>query len=133
MDVLDLFAGTGSVGFEFLSRGAKWVEFVEKNNIHYNFIRKVLRELEISNARIIKSDCFLYMKSVKRKFDIVFADPPYDLKTFDTIPEKIMESELLKENGMFILEHSGNYAFEQLEGFQEKRKYGGVNFSFFYK
>ncbi len=131
--VLDLFSGTGSVGFEFASRGAVYVEMVEKNFTHYRFIEKTIREIKMENVKVIKTDCFRYIKASRKEFDLVFADPPYDLHNFDTIPGLIMQSELLRKEGHMIIEHSKAYNFSALSGFRESRNYGGVSFSFFEK
>lgn len=129
--VLDLFSGTGSIGLEFISRGAKHVDFIEKNYIHSSFIRKVISEMGISNANVIRADFFRIFSRIQGDYDVIFADPPYDLKGFETIPQIITKSEVLKKGGMLILEHSANYNFSSDFFFNDHRKYGGVNFSFF--
>jgi 16S rRNA (guanine(966)-N(2))-methyltransferase RsmD len=131
IEVLDLFSGTGSIGYEFASRGASFVEMVEKNYTHSEFIRKTLNDLSISNARIVKSDAFIYIDRMSRPFDIVFADPPYDLKGIAEIPGIILGSRLLKEKGWFILEHGVNVSFQNYPACFDHRNYGSVHFSFF--
>ena len=131
LSVLDLFAGSGSIGYEFISRGAENVSFVEKNYSHVQFIKKVTGELGIENAQIIRDDTFRFLKRYPGKFDIVFADPPYDLKHLSEIPSAVFESGVLKENGLFILEHPKDYNFSNWPSFSELRNYGKVNFSFF--
>lgn len=131
LSVLDLFAGSGSIGYEFISRGAQNVTFVEKNYSHIQFIKKVTRELDIQNAQIIRDNTFRFLKKFPGKFDIVFADPPYDLKQLDEIPAAVFESDVLKKNGTFILEHSKENSFSSHPNFTELRNYGKVNFSFF--
>jgi 16S rRNA (guanine966-N2)-methyltransferase len=130
-DVLDLFAGTGSIGFEFASRGARYVEMVEKNFTHYSFIKKTIPELKMDNVQVYKTDVFVYLPRITRKFDIVFADPPFDMEKIETLPDLVFQYSLLKENGIFVLEHSSNHDFSQFKEFQMMRKYGSVNFSFF--
>lgn len=129
--ILDLFSGTGSIGFEFISREALYVEMIEKNYIHFQHLQKIKHLLEIENLRIIKADFFQYIKKSHQAFDIVFADPPFDMANFETIPSLILNSDLLSESGLLIIEHSKNYDFKNLKAFQEQRNYGGVNFSFF--
>jgi 16S rRNA (guanine966-N2)-methyltransferase len=131
IEVLDLFSGTGSIGYEFASRGAVFVEMVERNYLHTEFIRKTLLEMAISNARIIKSDVFIYIERMKRPFDIIFADPPYDLQGVATIPDRVLGSRLLKENAWFILEHGSAVNFKEHPSCFDHRNYGSVHFSFF--
>ncbi len=131
IDVLDLFAGTGSIGLEFVSRGATSVISVEQNEKHCAFIRKTKKKLEVDNLYLIRQDVFRFLESTSKTFDVIFADPPYDLNNFDTIPNLVLSKNLLKENGFFILEHSGKKNFENHPQFAFHRKYGNVNFSFF--
>lgn len=131
--VLDLFSGTGSIGCEFVSRGCKWATFVEKDFVHHRFILNVLETLKIKNATIVKADVFKFLKKGMGKFDFIFADPPFDLKNFGAVPEAVLESSLLAENGLFIMEHPKEFDFSKNPGFREIRRYGKVNFSFFEK
>ncbi|MDD2797418.1 MAG: RsmD family RNA methyltransferase [Bacteroidales bacterium] len=130
---LDLFAGTGAISFELVSRGALRVISVESHATQYAFLCKVMRELKTDSIIPVKGDVFRYISSTKEKFDFIFADPPYDLKEIPQIPELIFKNDLLKEDGIFVLEHSKNNDFSSLPEFQEKRVYGSVNFSFFSK
>lgn len=129
---LDLFAGTGSITVELVSRGCKKVISVEKERAHYAFIVKVLKELGTNVCFPICGDVFKYIRSGSREpFDFIFADPPYDLPELETIPDLIFAKNLLKEDGIFVLEHGKTHTFEQHPRFLEKRVYGSVNFSFF--
>ncbi len=129
--VLDLFSGTGSMGYEFISRGCKDATLVEKSFNHYQFILGVTKELNLDNVRIVKSDVFKFLFKFQGKFDIVFADPPFDLPQFSLVPEAVFNGNILNENGLFILEHSKEYNFSEHPNFVEIRNYGKVNFSFF--
>lgn len=131
IDVLDLFAGTGSIGIEFVSREARNVISVEKSDLHCNFIRKACKELQIDNLMLIKGDVFRFLESTKTKFDIIFADPPYQLPQLPEIPDVIFRNQLLKPEGIFILEHSAKNNFENHTHFLSHRSYGNVNFTFF--
>ncbi len=131
IEVLDLFAGTGSIGLEFISRGANSVISVEQNNKHCAFIRNTTKKLNIDNLFLIRQDVFKFIRSTSKQFDLIFADPPYDLENFDTIPNILLDKQLLKEDGLFILEHSSKKNFENHLLFESHRKYGNVNFSFF--
>lgn len=128
---LDLFAGTGAVSFELLSRGCSEVTSVEKASPQFNFIRKVKELLKESNLHIIKGDVFKFISTCSNQFDFIFADPPYDLERFEEIPSLILSSKMIKEGTLFVLEHSRNYDFSQLPFFLEHREYGSVNFSLF--
>ena len=130
---LDLFAGTGGISFELVSRGCPSVICIEKYAPHYNFIEKTKTLLKADELRIIKSDVFKYLDACKSKFDFIFADPPYDLPCLDTIPKIILDKGLLNNGGTFIMEHSKDYSFDDLPLFVEKRIYGSVNFSIFRK
>jgi len=131
MDILDLFSGTGSIGYEFLSRGAGEVTFIEQNFNHVRFIRDVIEKLEIKNARIVKDDVLRFLKFTPNKYDLIFADPPFDAPFINDIPKIIFELEILKSDGIFILEHPGSFDFSHFPKISELRKYGKVNFSFF--
>jgi 16S rRNA (guanine(966)-N(2))-methyltransferase RsmD len=131
LSVLDLFGGTGGISYEFASRGAGKVICVELNHRHFIFIQKTVQELGLDQILPIKSDVFRFVKSCRQKFDMIFADPPFDLKTLDTIPDWIFEKELLNKNGMLIVEHGSKNDFSSHPNFTEKRTYGSVNFSFF--
>ncbi|MCG6186418.1 16S rRNA (guanine(966)-N(2))-methyltransferase RsmD [Maribellus maritimus] len=129
--VLDLFSGTGSMGYEFVSRGAKEVTFIEKNFQHYQFILSVIKKLEIDNVRAFKTDVFKFLFKYQGQFDIVFADPPFDLPQFAEVPAAVFSGNILKNKGLFILEHPKEYSFTSHPNFKEIRNYGKVNFSFF--
>lgn len=133
LKVLDLFSGTGSIGFEFASRGVNFIEMVEKSFLHHEFIKKTILELKLDNARVIKTDVFVYIKHIHQSFDLIFADPPYDLKGIEELPEKIITSEILKPEGWFIFEHPKRMNFSAHPDCFDERAYGGVHFSFFNK
>lgn len=128
---LDLFAGTGAISFEFLSRGCAHVTSIEKAATQHAFIHKVSKELGADNHRIIRGDALKYITTGVAPFDIVFADPPYDLPGFEEIPGKVLSSGIVAPGGLFIIEHSGKHDFSSLPGFYDHRTYGSVNFSLF--
>lgn len=130
-EALDLFAGTGAISLEFLSRGCRSVTAVEKAATQANFIRKVAAQLDDPNLRLVRGDALRYIDAAPRSFDIVFADPPYDLPGFAEIPGKVLASKLLRPGSLFIIEHSGRHDFSSLPHFLEHRAYGSVNFSIF--
>ena len=133
INALDLFAGTGSISIELVSRGCDKVISIEKDPQHFSFIRKVMDEVKTDKCFPIKGDVFKYIERANEEFGFIFADPPYDLKGLDTIPDLIFKHNLLKEDGLFVLEHGKNLNFENHPYFMEHRVYGNVNFSFFSK
>ena len=132
-DVLDLFSGTGSISYEFASRGARSVTAVEINAVHYNFIRQTARELGCETIYPVKANAFLYLKSCPKQFDIVFSDAPYDLEGSGEIVRLVLDNGLLREGGLLIFEHSRNMDFSDRDAFWQLRSYGSVQFSFFKK
>ncbi len=132
LKVLDLFAGTGSISYEFASRGAM-VDLVEINYPSFRFIQDTLKKLGIETVKAYKADVFKAVNKVTKKYDLVFADPPYDLKELPTLPDLVFEKELLTPEGWFILEHPGIHSFNSHPCFLQVRNYGSVNFSLFRK
>jgi 16S rRNA (guanine966-N2)-methyltransferase len=131
LKILDLFSGTGCIGFEFASRGANFVEMIEKNFVHHNFIKNTIIEMKMENARVIKTDVFIYIHHIHQVFDLIFADPPFNLEGIEEFPDKIFSSGILKSHGWFILEHPKNITFSSHPNCFDERAYGGVHFSFF--
>lgn len=125
---LDLFAGTGSISLELLSRGCAEVVSVEMDRDHARFIQQCIDKLQTSNL-LIKGDVFRFLKTCKRQFDFIFADPPYALPTLESIPNLALP--LLKEDGVLVFEHGKQNDFSQHPRFVEHRQYGSVNFSIF--
>ena len=132
---LDLFAGTGSISLELLSRGCAEVVSVEMDRDHARFIQQCIDKLQTSNLSpltsnlLIKGDVFRFLKTCKRQFDFIFADPPYALPTLESIPNLALP--LLKEDGVLVFEHGKQNDFSQHPRFVEHRQYGSVNFSIF--
>ena len=131
LDVLDLFAGTGSISFEFISRGAGQVTSVDSNARCVEFIRKTALAWEIPNLEAVRADVFRFMKHPWKKVDLVFADPPYDLPDINKIPGLVSGSGILRPSGLFVMEHSSGYTFRDHPLFKQHRQYGSVNFTFF--
>jgi len=129
--VLDLFAGTGNISYEFASRGALEVVAVDINNNCIQFIKKTAEELEMVNLRPVRADSLHFLGFSKVSYDIVFADPPYDYESIVQIPGKVAESGIVKPGGWLILEHGENKKFASYPDFFESRRYGKVHFSFF--
>jgi len=129
--VLDLFAGTGSITYEFASRGAKDITAVDINQRCNGFIRMTADSFGFSNIRTVRADVFAFLGFCKVKYNLIFADPPYDMKNISLLPDLIFNNKLLNDGGLFILEHSRNLNFSKHPAFLEHRNYGKVNFSFF--
>lgn len=130
-DALDLFAGTGSISLEMLSRGCREVVSVEADRDHAAFIRQCMAKIGADNDILIRGDVFRFMKSCRRKFDFVFADPPYALPELPTIPGLVFQHGLLKPGGVLVFEHGRHNDFSAEPHFVEHRSYGSVNFSIF--
>lgn len=130
-EALDLFAGTGAISFEFLSRGCRSVTAVEMAATQYAFIKSVRDRLSEHNLTLIRGDVFKFIATCKREYDIIFADPPYDHPRFAEIPGLIINSRMTHPGSVIIVEHSKNHDFSSLPGFTERRTYGSVNFSIF--
>jgi 16S rRNA (guanine966-N2)-methyltransferase len=130
--ILDLFAGTGSISYEFASRGSEPIICVDGDMGCTNFIRKTAAEFDF-DITPIKSDVFKFLEKCKAHYDIIFADPPYglDLKDFEKIIEMVFEKELLEDDGMMIIEHSKHTKLDHMENFSFSKSYGGSIFSFF--
>lgn len=131
--VLDLFAGTGSISYEFASRGAKSITSVEINSVHHAFIKKSAAELGARNIFAVKANVFLYLKSCTKRFDLIFSDAPYDLEGSEQVIELVFAGDLLEEDGLLIFEHSKNVKFDDHPNFWQSRSYGSVQFSMFKK
>lgn len=131
---LDLFSGTGSITLELLSRGCSRVVSVELDRDHHRFICECVKKLgrhDDGSCLPLRGDVFRFVKSCKAQFDFVFADPPYALKELAQIPDLVIDKGLLKEGGVFVLEHGRDHDFTQHRCFREHRQYGSVNFSLF--
>ncbi|MDR0667759.1 MAG: RsmD family RNA methyltransferase [Prevotellaceae bacterium] len=129
---LDLFAGTGSIGLELASRGCRHIEAVEMNALHAAFIKKTGAELGFSQLHVVRLNVFDFLVLCKARYDLIVADPPYDLAGIETLPERLT-GDILKPGGCLVLEHSARYDFSTRPYFTERRRYGAVHFSFFVK
>ncbi|MDD2564055.1 MAG: 16S rRNA (guanine(966)-N(2))-methyltransferase RsmD [Salinivirgaceae bacterium] len=132
--VLDLFSGTGSVSMEFYSRGVTTLTSVEMSAVYASFIKKNMQELGITGTKIVCANVFKFLpKARAASYDLIFADPPFDLDGRTEIVNLVFEHNLLKPDGLLIVEHSPNDNYHESPFFMEVRHYGKVNFSFFKK
>lgn len=129
--VLDLFAGTGAVSWEFVSRGAAKVTTVEEAPVQASFIRSVKEKLGDRALHLVRGDAFRFIERAEEPYDIIFADPPYNHPRFAEIPGLILGSTLVKPGTIVVVEHNRDHDFSELPGFAQHRAYGSVNFSIF--
>ncbi len=131
VDMLDLFAGTGGIGIEFVSRGAREVTAVELAHTQQNFIIQTCKQLGIRNLQVIRGDVFKYLNSCHIRYDFIYADPPYALEQLPTLPDVILSRDILKQDGWLVIEHGKDTDFSTHPRHIETRRYGSVHFSFF--
>ena len=131
METLDLFGGTGSISYEFASRGAAACTIIEKDPAMHSFIVKTSKMLGIENFNVLRSDVFTFLNSASGKYDLIFAGPPYALGPIDELPRLIEKKELLKKGGWFILEHTPRNNYKDFPMFKAERNYGTTLFSIF--
>ena len=137
---LDLFAGTGSISLELLSRGCSEVVSVEKDRDHFRFLARTAKQLNDPAWQPLCADVFAFIKhksplrlprGEEERFDLIFADPPYALPQLADLPRMLLDAALLAPHGLLIVEHGKHNDFSQLPEFVQQRRYGSVNFSFF--
>ena len=131
LKVLDLFGGTGAVSFEFGSRGVGRVWCVEMARENASFIKREAQRLGLDNVTMVRDNVFDFLTVCHEKFDIIFADPPYALEGLETIPDKVLDRDILHPDCYFILEHGGEHDFSSHPRFFKEREYGRVHFTFF--
>lgn len=131
IDVLDLFAGTGNIGYEFLSRGAKRIVAVDENLACVKFMRQTYARLNASSVEVLHLEARKAIQRMHASFDIIFADPPYIYEDHRQIIVDIFEGGLLRPEGWLIIEHPAGFDATDMPGFYEMRKYGKVHFSYF--
>jgi 16S rRNA (guanine(966)-N(2))-methyltransferase RsmD len=130
---LDLFSGTGSISLELLSRGCKEVTSIEMDTLHFTHLKKCAQTLEDNNWKMVRDDVFRFIRRCTASYDLIFADPPYALKQLKEIPDLILGSNILNEEGILVFEHGKDYDFSGHPNFFRHIAYGSVNFSFFSK
>lgn len=130
-EVLDLFCGTGNISFEFASRGIKKVTAVDKHSGCIYWVKSIIQKYELQEIKTEKADVFKYLQQSKGSYQIIFADPPYNLPNIPQIPELVLQNNLLTENGLLIVEHPSSLKLNGQPGFKETRRYGNSSFSLF--
>ncbi|WP_204344981.1 16S rRNA (guanine(966)-N(2))-methyltransferase RsmD [Psychroserpens algicola] len=132
ISVLDLFAGTGNISYEFASRGTEQITAVDENYGCIKFINETAESFEMTISTI-KSDVFKFLEKTTQQHTIIFADPPYDFLTeeFARIPQLVFQNTLLEDEGLLIVEHSKHTDLSHLAHYSHSKSYGGNMFSFF--
>jgi len=133
LKVLDLFGGSGSIAYEFASRGAARVYCVEMVRENASFIKKEAERLGLGNVTMVRDNVFDFLSICKEKFDLIFADPPYNIDGLETIPDRVLSRDILHPGCYFILEHGDEHSFREHPLFKKEKVYGRVHFSFFEK
>ncbi len=131
ISVLDLFSGTGNISFECASRGVADITSVDASHHCVRYIKNTAEQLKITGLHALKADAIKFSTKAYRKWDLVFADPPYDFEDYLPLIDSVFSNEILEEEGMFILEHAKHTSFTEHPRFVESRKYGNVCFTFF--
>ncbi len=129
--VLDLFSGTGNIAFEFASRGSERILAIDMDYGCVNWVKSTAQKLAFSQIDVRKGDVFKMLKQLTEPFDLIFADPPYNLPIIPQIPIMVFEQDLLKPGGLLVVEHQSHMKLNMLKGYTETRKYGNSSFSFF--
>lgn len=130
-NVLDLFCGTGSVSIEFASRGVQHVTSVDKHSGCIYWVKSVIDKYKLTGIELEKADVFKFLEKTGKSYQIIFADPPYDLPTIPLIPQLVAKNKLLTENGLLVVEHPSLLKLKDQPGYTETRRYGNSSFSFF--
>ena len=132
LTVLDLFSGTGSISYEFASRGTTAITSVDQDYGCIKFITQTAQAFDMP-IRAVKGDVYKFLEASKQSYSLIFADPPYGFEDaeFARIPQLVFDNKLLHENGTLIIEHSKHTDLSALEHFSYSRHYGGSVFSFF--
>ncbi len=131
LSVLDLFAGTGNISYEFSSRDAKAVLSIDQHSGCVKFMKETSAKLGFIAMEARKQDVFTFLKQNSEQFDIIFGDAPYALSRIPEIPELVFNKNLLNTGGWLILEHATMMKLSHLPHFFEERNYGQSTFSFF--
>jgi len=129
--VLDLFAGTGNISLEFASRGAKMMLSIDNNIKCTDFISKSIQAYNLKNHSVIRTNVFSFLAKPSGKYDIIFADPPYDMPERESVPQLVFDNQWLADEGWLIVEHDSKINFSKHPRFNQERRYGKVHFTFF--
>lgn len=130
-DCLDLFCGTGSISIELASRFARSVDAIDIHVKCIHFLKDTAKKHALNTIHTQKADVFKFITSTNKKFDFIFADPPFDHPKLIQLPELIFQNNLLKEDGLLVVEHPSMRKMLNSDLLVETRKYGYSSFSFY--
>lgn len=128
---LDLFCGTGNISMELFSRGIDDLTCVDNNAGCAKFVKQLLEKYECPSSQVVQADAFQFLSRTGGKWDIIFADPPYDYDQHRQLAELIIHKGAMNSDGLLVIEHPGTVDMSDLAGYEQTRKYGRVHFSFF--
>ncbi|CAN5523561.1 16S rRNA (guanine(966)-N(2))-methyltransferase RsmD [soil metagenome] len=131
VSVLDLFCGIGSISLEFASRGSKQVTCVDDHAGCLGFIKECAEKFSLAAISTMKADAFKYIEKLDKKYDIIFADPPFDSTETDRLPDLVLEKKLLNQDGWLIVEHQSKRVLKSIAQPWQVRKYGNCTFSIY--
>jgi 16S rRNA (guanine(966)-N(2))-methyltransferase RsmD len=132
IDVLDLFAGFGNLGFEALSRGARSACFVEQNRQALETMKATAADIGVSDsARFVMADVAAFLKRQEGVYDLVFCDPPYRWEEYEDLIRSILDTGLLAPEGLLLMEHHASHDFSSSRGYLFHKDYGTTRVSFF--
>lgn len=128
---LDLFSGTGGISLELISRGFREVIAVDRSPKCIRFLAEVAKNLQMDNLKLIRSDVMAFLKRCDQSFDFIFIDPPYDMDMLPQFPELIFKLDLLKPEGILVLEYPSTIQLPEHAHLKELRKYGNSSFAIY--
>lgn len=131
LDCLDLFAGTGNISFELASRQVRHIDAVDLHFKCVQYINETAKKMKLDQIRARKADVFSFIATCKNTYDLIFADPPYDIAKLPQLPQMIFQKKLLNAGGILIVEHPSTRQMGEHPHFLETRKYGYSSFSFY--
>jgi 16S rRNA (guanine(966)-N(2))-methyltransferase RsmD len=134
ISVLDLFAGTGNISFEFASRGTEDITSVDRHAESVRFIEKTAARLGMP-VQVVRSDVKKFLETARRTYDVIFMDPPYDMPPGDLLEliDLIFRRKMLDDEGVLIVEHHKNLRLDSHPAYRKTKTYGQSVLSFFEK
>lgn len=131
LSVLDLFSGTGALSLEFASRGVPRILSVDRHPGCTGYLKDIARQHKLESIKVVKADVLKFLREERQQYDLIFADPPYDLPQITDLAAMVFDRNLLKPGGTLIIEHPSMKKLNTHPAFREQREYGYSSFSFF--